>query len=96
MKEHECIIGLLHHSDYSELITLNKLKAHIKHTKEFNDYIRNDPPLQRADWLLNKEWTIADYTDRRKSTDLYQFEFCPVCGKPIDWKAIRRLEDDKI
>ena len=92
MKEHECIIGLLHHSDYSELITLQKLKAHIKYSKEFNDYLRNDPPLQRADWLLLKEWTLKDYADKRKSTDLRQFDFCPVCGKAIDWAAIKNTE----
>ena len=96
MKEHECIIGLVHHSDYSELVTLQILKAHIKSNKEFNDYIKNDPPLQRASWLLKNEWTLKDYADKRKSTDLYQFDFCPVCGRAIDWKAIRRLEDDEI
>ncbi len=96
MKEHECIIGLLHHADYSELITLHKLKVHINYAKEFNNYIRSDPPLQRVDWLLNKEWTLKDYADKRKSTNLYQFDFCPICGKVVDWKAIRRLEDDEI
>jgi hypothetical protein len=48
MKEHECIIGLFHNSDYSDLITLNELKSKINWNKEFNAYINNDPIYERA------------------------------------------------
>ena len=34
-------------------------------------------------------YTLKDYADRRKSTNLTRFEFCPYCGKKIDWKKIK-------
>ena len=34
-------------------------------------------------------YTFRDYGDKRKSTDLIRFEYCPGCGKKIDWKAIK-------
>ena len=96
MKKHECFIGLFYDSDYADLITLNGLKSKIKWNKAYNAFINNDPEVYRATWALRQEWTLKDYCDRRKSTNLCQFDFCPVCGKQIDWKTIRRLEDDKI
>ena len=94
MKERECIIGLVHNSDYSELITLNKLKSKIKWNKEYNTFINNDPIYNRATWALKEEWTLKDYADKRKSVNLHRFNFCPVCGKTIDWKSIRNIEEN--
>ena len=37
----------------------------------------------------NGYYKLADYADRRKSTDLTRFTYCPYCGKKIDWKKIR-------
>lgn len=34
-------------------------------------------------------YTMSDYCDRRKSTDLTRFNYCPMCGKKIDWKAMK-------
>ena len=33
-------------------------------------------------------FTLKQYADRRRSTDLTRFSFCPDCGKRIDWKSI--------
>lgn len=30
--------------------------------------------------------TRQDYYDRRKSTNLLRFNFCPICGEKIIWK----------
>lgn len=30
-----------------------------------------------------------NYCDKRTSTNLTQFNYCPLCGKKIDWKAIK-------
>ena len=35
-------------------------------------------------------FTLSDYCDKRKSTDMTQFNYCPFCGKEIDWKAIKK------
>ena len=34
-------------------------------------------------------YSFNDYCDKRKSTNLTRFEFCPYCGKKIDWKKIK-------
>lgn len=31
-------------------------------------------------------YTRQDYYDRRKSTNLLRFNFCPICGEKIIWK----------
>ncbi len=40
-------------------------------------------------------YTLKDYADRRKSTNLRRFEFCPICGKKIDWKKIKKEKEDE-
>ena len=39
--------------------------------------------------IKDKIYSLPDYCDKRKSTDLTQFNYCPLCGKKIDWKAIK-------
>lgn len=34
-------------------------------------------------------YTINDYADRRKSTNLTRFNYCPYCGEKINWKCIK-------
>lgn len=63
----------------TELLTLAELKEHIEETKVFAENGRFEI----------KVYTLADYADKRKNTDLHRFEFCPHCGKRIDWKAIK-------
>lgn len=90
---HECVIGLLHYNcEYSGLVTLDMLKDHIWDNKEMNRIIDDDPVLRYAKELRVKEWTLKDYGDKRKSTNLRRFDFCPDCGKKIDWAEIRRKE----
>lgn len=91
MNSHDCIIGLYHHCDYSELITLNELKLRILETTQYNFMVRNDPVCYKAKELYRKEWSLKDYADKRKSTNLYRFDFCPGCGKQINWKEIKNL-----
>ena len=31
-------------------------------------------------------YNLKDYYDRRKATNLTRFNFCPMCGKKINWK----------
>lgn len=31
-------------------------------------------------------YKLEDYYDRRKSTNLLRFNYCPTCGAKINWK----------
>ena len=41
--------------------------------------------------MASKEsiYTMKDYADKRKSTNITRFEYCPHCGEKIDWKKIK-------
>lgn len=84
MGDHECIIGLLYQTDTSDLCTVSMLRNHIDERRELNVEAKKYMPH-----LVIPEWTMKDYTDRRKSTNLTHFTFCPTCGKKIDWKGLR-------
>ena len=53
-----------------------------------NRSLRGDPLLRDCKELYAKVFTLKQYADRRRSTDLTRFSFCPDCGKRIDWKSI--------
>lgn len=75
----ECIVGLKYDYENTELLTLAELKEHIEETNYF---------AENGIFGI-KVYTLADYADKRKNTDLHRFEYCPHCGKKIDWKAIK-------
>lgn len=74
---HECIVGMLYNYEATDIVTLSELKEHIQRNKRLPSYFHKKP------------YELADYCDKRKSTDLSRFEFCPLCGKEIDWKALK-------
>ena len=80
------IIGLLHIIDDSGLVDIRRLKFHVQERIEYNKSCQENG-LESLAW---PEWTMKDYADERKSTNLRRFKFCPECGEKIDWKAIRR------
>ena len=88
-EKHECVIGWLHRCEWSELVTLGELEEHIADNIMYNVMLDADPVLKECEFLRRKEWMLVDYGDRRKNTDLTRFDYCPECGKAIDWKAIR-------
>ena len=94
MKEHECIIGLLYY-DYEDvdIATLEDLNKYIEETKDINRNYRSTYN-QLPDWLYRKEYTLQDYADKRKSTNFTRFDFCPYCGKKIDWKKIKGRKEE--
>ena len=88
--ENKCehIIGMLNDYDNTYNITLKQLKHYIKQEQEQYEYeIKNYPDVAR------KPFNLSDYMDRRKSTNLTRYNFCPICGRKIDWKNIK--ENDK-
>ena len=94
MDDHEYIIGLLHYSDYPDLVTLYELEQHIQKSIKENERLDEYPFLRDSPGLYNKlyhKWlSMRDYADKRKHTDLTRFDYCPVCGKKINWADIRR------
>lgn len=87
--KHECVIGLLCTSGGDLLVTVDDLKEHINRCKELNDWAKRvgcQPPYTTH--------SLKDYADKRRRTNLYQFEFCPDCGERIDWAKFRRAGDD--
>lgn len=75
---HECIIGILSNYDTTDVVTLSELKNHIELSKRLCHIFHTKP------------YELADYCDRRKSTDLTLFDYCPKCGKKINWKSIKK------
>ena len=88
---HRCQIGLLHLVDDSWIITLDELKKEISDTKYLNDIVKDEyGHVEGFERLLHKEYNLIDYADRRKATNLVHFDYCPCCGKKIDWSSIRK------
>ena len=75
----ECIIGIKEEA----LVTFDELKEIIKRDAEFKK-------TNYKMWsIMGNKYTLDDYCDRRKSTDLTRFNYCPLCGKKIDWKSYK-------
>lgn len=91
----DCTIGLLSRGyDGCELVTLQQLKNRIAEKIYYNEVLVTAYATEQAR-LLQKVWQLKDYGDLRKSTDLTRFNNCPYCGKFINWKEIKRMEDVK-
>ena len=90
---HECTIGLLSRGyDGCELVTLQQLKDRIAEKRYYNEVLI--PTYATEPYgLLQKVWQLKDYGDFRRSTDLTRFKCCPYCGKEINWKELRSMED---
>lgn len=80
------IIGIINDYEGTELVTFDELKKHIKETTDYINWLKKQTATEREPYTLN------DYCDKRKATDLTRFEYCPVCGKKIDWNEMKRSE----
>ena len=85
---HECFVGIINDYDNTEMVTLNGLKHHIRDTSELIEALKKHE-LFNEHLYGARAWDLADYCDKRKSTDLTRFEYCPMCGKKIDWRTIK-------
>ncbi len=83
-----CYIGIINDYDDAGMTTLDGLKSHIKESLYLKQVFETDPLYVGYEHGI-KGWTLADYCDKRKNTDLTRFEYCPMCGRKIDWKAIK-------
>lgn len=91
MTDDGCIIGICG----GDPVTISGLQRRLSDDIEYNNGIeqwasemkKTDADLIRR--LKRKEYTLKDCFDRRKKSPLQQFNYCPECGKKIDWKAMR-------
>ena len=91
-EKHSCFIGIINDYDNTEMVTLEGLKYHIQYMSEAIEALKKQG-LFNEHLYGARAWTLVNYCDRRKSTDLTRFEYCPVCGKKINWKAIKETKD---
>ena len=84
----EHIVGLIYDYENTHLTTVDGLKQHIMDRIELKNSFETDPLYKDYNHGV-KSWVMADYADRRKSTDMRRFDFCPLCGEKIDWKALK-------
>lgn len=104
MTEHECIIGE-YISYHNELVTLPLLLGQIQRRKEINESLEREASVyaqngrhELSDEMRkhkNPEYSLADFCDRRKRTPLHHFNYCPICGRIIDWKSLGGNIDDR-
>lgn len=88
--DHKCIIGQYHDNMIDSLITLNGLLYYVNGDMELEfEKIASLDPVYSSIYHSYKHYTMNDYLDKRKSTNLRRFEYCPDCGKKIDWKKMR-------
>lgn len=81
--EHECYIGLLYDYEDTRMITFLKLSELAREKEELckkHKYV----------YTVTRIYSMKDYCDGRKSTDLERFHYCPMCGKKIDWNELKR------
>ena len=84
MTNHDCFIGLLNGYGGGDLTTVEDLKLVIAERLRFNANCKEDGlPICRT------VWSLKEYCDKRRSTDLTRFDCCPMCGKKIEWKRIK-------
>lgn len=83
--EHECYIGIRHDYENTDIVTLEELKKHIESEKWLAEQNKDSEFWQS----ICSKYTLDDYCDMRKGTDLTRFRYCPFCGQKIDWKAMR-------
>ena len=44
----------------------------------------------------NEHYNLLDYFDRRKSTNLTRFQYCPICGELLNYKELKRKANEII
>ena len=82
------IVGLLYDYEDTEVITIDELIQLINNRIEIKTKFEKDAQYAACN-IPVKCWTLDDYADRRKNTDMRRFDFCPLCGEKIDWKALK-------
>ena len=62
------------------------------HDSEWNEIFTLEDLVQASKENI---YTLEDYSDKRKSTNITRFNYCPICGEIIDWKKIHKISKCK-
>lgn len=89
MNEHECIIGLYYETEGDSLVALSDLKRKVSDNEDLKKIAWLDPVYAQI-YHRMRHYKLSDYCDRRKSVNMCRFEYCPFCGKKIDWKGMKK------
>ena len=87
---HKCLIGIWNDYDNTKIVTFRQLKYEVESNAAFAEWKNKN--LSGTDMEVK---TLNDYLDKRKSTNLQRFDYCPYCGKKIDWKGLRENADSQ-
>ena len=91
---HDHTIGILCSIDDKRLVTFSDLVEYIKDCIVYNGYVDKYYPSFYT--VHKKVYTISDYANHMKITDLERFTYCPFCGEKIDWDKLKEKEDAKL
>lgn len=86
-KSHTHIIGVMWHAEYGDLVTFEDVVEEVKDTLLLKSYFIEE--FGKAPEGFQKAVSLEKYMDRRVSTNLTRFEYCPFCGEKIDWKRLK-------
>ena len=89
--DHECVIGLLRRQCRQTLVTLPQLKRYVAEDAYVLEQVKRFPDMRYTEITLPRGYTSRDYCNRQLKTGLKYFEFCPECGKRIDWRLIKHF-----
>lgn len=85
---HKCLIGLWYYYDGSEMKTLGEIVEIINQRNQIMSCC--DEYVEIYKELGLKEYHMEDLFDLRKNRlPITRFQYCPECGKKIDWKGMK-------
>lgn len=84
--KHECIIGMYNNYEDTDLMTYSEICK--MSLSEWELYLKYEDTHKR--WGMKPPTPTEDYFDKRKNTELTRFNYCPECGKKIDWNELKR------
>ena len=86
--KHNCYIGEWLDYENTELVTYDDSKEKVKNNNETFEYGLITYGENFVNGLM-KQLKIKNYFDKRKNTNFNRFNYCPYCGKKIDWKELK-------
>lgn len=71
--KHECLIGAYYDYEDTKLVTFDDLVREVRKSERFGTSV----------------YSLKDYLDKRKNTNLRRFLYCPECGEKIYWNELK-------
>ena len=77
---HKCVIGLWYDIEGNDIVTFEQFTANVKSELGCYNGVKFEP---RFMW---------DYLSTKGKNKLLRFDYCPYCGKKIDWKGLMETQ----